>query len=966
MSERISPALFRPPVFPYPYVPREGLLASFRNARPAKVILIEAAGGYGKSIGVAEFIHGLPAPSVWYPLEHLPVRTLVGFLTNLVWAVQSVWADFGARSTELLQTLAQIEAPLDDDAWLFAGLLPALTAELNALPDGAWIVLDNYHLLSRKGQFDQVLDYLVENTRAQIHLVVVSRERLNWSKRVFWQSQKILSVIDEGALAFSQKEALTLASKLGLSLPLDLFNEVAIRVNGQPFLHNLLMRNCRGKTPDQVRQILAALADPAQHVTDYLAQTYMQAESQEVRDFLWRTSLLKVLTPAICDALLDKHDSQEILQGLSGNMLIVLGGSGPNQTGYIHRHEIVREFLQRGLADGYGHAEIERLYKRLGDLHQDREEFDQAMENYCLGRQFREASRLVINQARYLVNTIQLPRLGAWLKLFPEEWLQNDAGLLTYLGVVQANAGNPLAIDTFFQAQQLFARAGDAEGVARALIELGWSYYVRSDYKPALKALNTALAEPRISPALRARGLHYLAMTLHGCDEFAQALEYANEAIQLLRQLKRREDHAALARLYRHLSQVHESIGQIQEALALNRESHELASALGLGDWAVAWMDYEWAENCLVSGRLDECRAHLDEADALMAPYRALNISSPLLDLLTAKRGELAVETYEYARAEAIFTTLPSQSLGSISMLKLVQPGTEVEALELAQENWRHLQSHNSPVLRSKAQARLGVALLGVLDTTHARAHLEEAAATLERHGAVHALMTVRFYLARLNALLDLPTVAQTHLRYVFAQMAERGYYGLLIWQPDVVAEMCALALRAGIEPDFVERLAIKRLTAAQVEYFSPLANDASETVGSRVQRILYELGGSGLARAREKLRSCKNEAVEKRLSGWLNSGWLTDVGLLRLEPVLSWRQIEVFLLWISPDSYGRTEHIAREMVVSVDTVNTHLKETRVLLAERLGAQFPKGKGAYMAGYDWAIRGGVVNPQAPR
>ena len=165
MSERISPALFRPPVFPYPYVPREGLLASFRNARPAKVILIEAAGGYGKSIGVAEFIHGLSAPSVWYPLEHLPAWTLVGFLNNLVWAVQSVWPDFGARSTELLQTLAQIEAPLEDDTWLFAGLLPGLTSELNALPDGAWIVLDNYHLLPREGPFDRVLDYLEGKTK---------------------------------------------------------------------------------------------------------------------------------------------------------------------------------------------------------------------------------------------------------------------------------------------------------------------------------------------------------------------------------------------------------------------------------------------------------------------------------------------------------------------------------------------------------------------------------------------------------------------------------------------------------------------------------------------------------------------------------------------------------------------------------------------------------------------------------
>ncbi len=966
MTDFIPAALFRPPSFPYPYVPREGLVTRFKNSRTARVILIEAVGGFGKSIGVAEFIHGLVMPAVWYPLEHLTRKTLPEFLWNLVRAVQTIWPEFGAHSTGLLETLVHVETQLHDDSWLFSALLPGLTAELNALPQAVWVVLDNYHLLHQDSEFDRVLVHLVQHTHAHVHFVIISREKVAWPTRAVWQSQKALIALDEDALAFSRKEALTLTSKLGLVFPPELFKEVAARINGQPFLYNLLVRSCRGKSATQISEILRILADPAQHATDYLANAYLQSETQTVRDFLWRTSLLKVLDPPTCDALLGTENSQSILQRLSGNVFIEPVESDLTRTCFIHSHEIIREFLQRALLEEFGQAEVNRLHKRLGEIYQERDDIDQAIESYCQGRHFEEASRLISQRARYLVNTVQLPRLTAWLKVFPADWIQRDAGLLIYQGVIQLNEENPLARDSFLRARQLSAARGDPEGEARALIELGWSCYIRSEYAEARQVLEEALAEPKIPPRLRARGLHYLAMTLHGSDDFANALACAGEAIELLRRLDTHDDRAALARLFRHLSQIHESIGQIQEALALNREARELTRALNLGDWALAWMDYEWAENCYFSGRIEEGLGHIEEANHLLAPYRSLNISSVLLDNVRITHAGLVQETYDFAHAAELFQQVPNLPITYLALLKLAQPGKEVEALELAKEAWRQLHTHNSPVFRAKAQTRLGVALLGTRDLAQARLHLEEAVATLERYGAIHALMTARLYLAKLYVALERPDAALENLRFVFTQMAARGYFGLLIWQSGVIAELCALALRAGIEPDFVERLCIKRLTAMHAAHFSALANDPHADIRSRAMRILRALSGPDLTQAREKLRECKNEAVEKRLTGWLNSGWLTDAGLLRLGQVLSWRQMEVFLWWISPDIYGRTEHIASETFITVDTVNTHLKECRALLSEKLQVEFPRGKGAYMAAYDWAIRNGMVNPQASR
>jgi len=650
-----------------------------------------------------------------------------------------------------------------------------------------------------------------------------------------------------------------------------------------------------------------------------------------------------VFDPPLCNALLGRSDSEAVLNQLSGGVFIEPVEDGLAQTDFQHSHEIIREFLQRALLEAYGPAEIARMQRRLGDIYLERGEVDRALESYCAGGHYAGASRVVYREAQQLANAVQFVRLAGWLSLFPPEWIEQDAGLLVYQGLLQSVDGNPLAQDSFERARRLFSERGDGEGFARATIELGWLHYIRCEYADAVQLMEAAQAQEAIPLRLRARGLHYLAMAHHGADHFDLALDYARRAIEIYVKLDTPQDRAALARLYRHASQIYASVGQIQEALALNRQSYELARALNLGEWALAWMEHEWTENCLISGQIEDARKHLDGADGLLAPYRALNVSYPLFEQVSTQRARLWVEVYDFKAAQALFQQL-QVGIGYWAWLYVVMPGKQAEALELARQYWQLMKTHNSPVMRAKAQTLLGLACLVSHDYAQAGQNLQEAAHGLERYGALHACLSAELYQAKVCQALGRTGETQEILRYVFGQMAQRGYLGLQNWLPEVVAELCALALRAGIEPDFVELLATRRLAAAHTAPFVALLNGPNADARGRAGRILRELSGASFRLALDKLKQCKSEPIAARLEGWLNSGWLTEMGVMRLTQALSWRQVEIFLLWINPDTHGGIERIASETVISKDTVNTHIKEIRILLDEKMGGAVSKGQ----------------------
>ncbi len=959
--------LFKIPDLPRNYVARNRLVNLFLRHRTVKVILVQAPAGYGKTMAVVEFVKRLNEPVVWYPLEKLEVKTSLYFVWNLAVAIQTIIPSFGQQIETLIKELFTTMQQDGNQGWLDNTVLPALVTELARLEGPLRIILDDYHSVDSQ-EVNRVFTYLAEYSPENVRFIVTSRLYPDWSKRATWEGKGILVGISGDVLTFAQQESQQLAKRFGVVLTKAQVEDVFRRTKGWPILLTFLYRTLQRKTVNKVAAVLDLLTQPSQVIYDYLASELLNREEETTRDFLCQTSILRLLDGEICNAVLEIENSREILTWLAGGpFLEPVEESRAFQ--FTHSHNVIREFLQKELHSRYDKDKVERLYIRLGKIYESRGEWEQALESYCRVQRYDAASELIRSQASYLVNTSQLDRLENWLYCIPKAWEEQVPSLLVYRGIVLANRREPAAEQFLLRARGLFEALEDVNNVAWVNIELGWAYWLVGKCHKAADVLQSVEDNQIIPLEYKAKLWHHLSMVMECLDHFDQALFYGEKAVELGRLIDSLEAKIALTRILRHMSSVYHNLGRHRESFRSLQEAYSIAKVFDLGNWSLAWIDLLIAIKYQHEGRFEQAFIRLDEADSLLKVYRDAGSKSNLLQFITITRGHFYRETYDYERAEILYHEAEQGSLkgklrGVFLALRLVQPGCEAEALDLAQQEWEAQRDNESPVVRAMYTGMLGLAYLNLMDYEQAVKLLSRSESVLETYKSVYGLIAVRMYLTKVHFELDHLAKGKVCLEYVLRQMRESGYYHLDWWRPDVVAEMCAWAIEAQIEPEFAQRLTIRRLTAEHLRPFLRLTNDPRETVRLSARYIFQCLDDAVRLEVSRILDTCNDPQIKQRFIKWLDLGWLTESGLICLEQLLSWRQSEVFLLWVCPYSKGSPTEISQVTYISTYTVKDHLKAIKLAFEDKLEIVFSE-KGAHIMAYNWAILNKVINPKSP-
>lgn len=725
------------------YVRRDRLIRLFCDYRDARLIVVLAAAGYGKSVAVAEFAGQMAGPVAWYPLRRLEERTPLFFTWNLLRAVQAAIPGFGRRTELLLQESKRDARQVDDEVWLRTTILPALVSEAAAWGDALWIVLDDYQTVQSR-EIDRAFSYIVENAPENVHLIATLRPPLRWPGWTRWVGQNILETFSAEELAFTMEESWALSQKMGVTLNKTQVGQIYDKIGGWPILHHLVYRSCLERPAEEVAAVSSLLVQENQIVYEYLLEQWLQRQDPQARDFLCRTAVLEQLDAATCNALLGTSDAGEVLEGLERDaVFLARAGPGPRAAHHgwedlkdpaslmsadptgtktlVHRHEIVRDFLRQVLHRQYGDEE-RALYVRLGEICEERAGWGPAIASYCRGQKYAQASRVIAQHARALVNAADLSRLESWLGHFPADWLEKDPVLLTYKGVCLAHRRNPDAQACLQRAHALFIERGDLIQATWSRVELGWAYAIRKENYQAITELEKAVLPPGAPSWLRVKRQDYLGEVLHELGRFVEAVKCYEEAANQLRREGSHEGNILLTRLLRHLSLSYHALGRSQDARRVLQEAYHLALDLRLNERAIAWICNLLAVTHQRLGDFPTAHAWLDEADRRLSAYREVGAEFELLDYVRINRGHLYRDSYDYAQAEALYNRasrgLPDHPDGVMLALRLVQPGYAHEALELAREKWRE---YEKAYLFS-----VGPGFVGELDKCEVSANLRE------------------------------------------------------------------------------------------------------------------------------------------------------------------------------------------------------------------------------------------------
>ncbi|HWI63555.1 MAG TPA: AAA family ATPase, partial [Symbiobacteriaceae bacterium] len=340
MMPVVATKLFAP--IPHPAAVRRTRLLQRLDAGlegAARLLLVEAPAGYGKSTLLAAWLAAAGRPYSWLSLDQGD-DDLARFTWGLVAALRQVAGDGVGQAVESLLSMPQAPAP---DA--VAG---SLVNDLLRLEHPVIVVLDDYHVI-RSPEVHRVIQVLLERRPPALHLVIATRaDPLLPVAR--WRARGEVAEIRADELRFTTEEAGEfLRRTMNLTVPDEAVAALGARTEGWAAGLQLAGLSLKGRDADGVRSFVTSFSGSHRYVIDYLADEVLRELSSNLRDFMRQTAVLERLSADLCDAVTGWSDSRTHLAALErANLFLIPLDDGREWYRYHHLfQDVLRSELSR-------------------------------------------------------------------------------------------------------------------------------------------------------------------------------------------------------------------------------------------------------------------------------------------------------------------------------------------------------------------------------------------------------------------------------------------------------------------------------------------------------------------------------------------------------------------------------------------------------------------------------------------
>jgi len=335
-SSPLFAAKVSPPKLRSPSV-RADQLARVAQAGQAKLLLVRAPAGYGKTTLVAAAADSLGWQHLWYRLDSLDADPLA-FLRSLTHALRRRWPSFG----EALLERADGSGRAPSAAELVVLLIKALE---RAADEDLFIVLDDYEALLSAPAFNDVIAALLDDLPAAVHLLVLSRVRPAFPTAKLSLDGDLVEVTYRG-LRFDRDQVSAVVERQSGARPTDAALEQLLLLT-EGWAAGVLLA---GKTavwmdPGEMDDSLLG-QDLEREVFPYLAEQVYARQSLQTREFLKATCCLETMTASLAASVTGSRHAGRLLEELEGGEIFTFA----DPTGSVYRyHPLFRRFLETRL-----------------------------------------------------------------------------------------------------------------------------------------------------------------------------------------------------------------------------------------------------------------------------------------------------------------------------------------------------------------------------------------------------------------------------------------------------------------------------------------------------------------------------------------------------------------------------------------------------------------------------------------
>lgn len=346
----------QPPAPPRAPVVRKELLDHLLDEMSAKLVLVVAPAGWGKTSLLRDWCATAEASrAAWLsadPADNDPAR----FWTGVITALRTVCPGLGTRALQALT------APGGNTA---DGVLASLINDLAGAAGRITLVIDDFHLITSE-EVKQSFAFLVDHLPVTLGLVVATRcdPDLPLARM---RARGELAEFRADDLRFAEAETADLLNgTLGLALPPDDVHALQQRTEGWAAGLYLAGLSLRGR--DDVTGAIAEITGQTRQIVDYFAAEVWAGLPSEIRWFLPHTSVLDRFCGSLCDAVTESAGSQDLLEKLERAQLFLVPLDATRQ--WYRHHTLFAEWLRHEL-DRSEPGLAAQLHRRASAWHRE-------------------------------------------------------------------------------------------------------------------------------------------------------------------------------------------------------------------------------------------------------------------------------------------------------------------------------------------------------------------------------------------------------------------------------------------------------------------------------------------------------------------------------------------------------------------------------------------------------------------
>jgi LuxR family maltose regulon positive regulatory protein len=380
-------------------------------------------------------------------------------------------------------------------------VLPVLVNELTTLSDPLVLVLDDYHAIEDE-EIHAGVQYLLERLGPRVHVVLAA-----WTVPPLrlgrLRARGELNECRADNLRFSEVEvAALLNGAYGLHLGPDELAGLYRRTEGWVAGLNLVALSLR-ETGDRAA-FLAGMPVDDRFLVDYLWDEVVARQPPGTRDFLMRTAVLERLSSELCDAVLERPDSAEMLLELERGNLFVIPLDAERR--WFRYHAMFRAMLLRQL-ERFAPESVPELHRRASAWFAARGDVHGTIEHAISAGDAHVAAETLRRSWLDLYSDGKANEAIGWIDRLPPETIAAYPDLALARGGVSRAMGRPLdEVEPWLERVEQAAREAATEreraeltaGVAvqRSMLRLG-----QCDVGEAVRLARAAVAlRPEGSP----------------------------------------------------------------------------------------------------------------------------------------------------------------------------------------------------------------------------------------------------------------------------------------------------------------------------------------------------------------------------------------------------------------------------------------------------------------------------------